>query len=335
LSADFETLFGILESIIFSLLLVVSAAERQLEYWTPDRRLELTSVLGNFKLILALLICFFVQQHPLFDDFKGLSGFSPAMASFLICTFCTCFLAAVYAFRIRSEMGKGVHELLLFFLVFNATLVLSFLLGYNTFLLLSLLFTTLPLTYFHLLNVGCVISQVDSMKVKWNHRFQEYSIIAASLGAFYLVTNFAGGTLADLSFKFHWGNRIFSLNSFSLLHGLLMAVAVAGPSLALPQQGSEQELGYVSGVKSSGGDGETALVDKLKTNVFLGSFQMISALVATVELVVREQDWADHGVKPGAVYPSYLLAATAGLLVATAHHLYDIGYLRCDATYTD
>ena len=41
----------------------------------------------------------------------------------------------------------------------------------------------------------------------------------------------------------------------------------------------------------------------------------------------------DHGVKPGQVYPAYLLAVTGGVLMVTAYHLYCIGMLTSPSAW--
>jgi hypothetical protein len=156
--------------------------------------------------------------------------------------------------------------------------------------------------------------------------YEEGLMLFGCLCAIITVFIFSGKTLTDLSFNFYWGNRYFSLTQFCHMESLLTGIAVLGPALA-SRQSQTQALGYVSGAMKFG-EGNQESVGYLKSVLFAVCFQSISIVLALIELLVREQDWQDHGVKPGAVYPSYLLAATAGILTVTAYHLYTIGQFR-------
>ena len=74
LSLDFSLLCGLVESVTFPALLIVLCAELQLEYWQPLDRDMIRRTLGIVKLVLAGVMFFCVQRHPLFNELKALAG---------------------------------------------------------------------------------------------------------------------------------------------------------------------------------------------------------------------------------------------------------------------
>ena len=58
-------------------------------------------------------------------------------------------------------------------------------------------------------------------------------------------------------------------------------------------------------------------------------FTLFSIVIATIELLLREQDWAAYGLTAETVYPGFLMFFTAGLLLWSVTHL--LRLRRCDA----
>ena len=71
LGFDLTTFLSVLESAVFPALLVTLCAERQMEYWPTTEQDTIKRRLGYLKLLLAGLMFFCLQRHPLFNDFKA------------------------------------------------------------------------------------------------------------------------------------------------------------------------------------------------------------------------------------------------------------------------
>merc|ERR1711916_153748 len=81
-----STLLSLLEAVVFPLLLVSIAAERQIEYFPRHDQPDMTSTAMHTKYISTMVLFCCVQRHPLFDDLKSFAGFMEPTPSSLLCS---------------------------------------------------------------------------------------------------------------------------------------------------------------------------------------------------------------------------------------------------------
>ena len=102
---DMTTFLSVLESAVFPALLVTLCAERQIDYWPLTEQDKTKKFLEYLKLILAGMMFFCVQRHPLFNDFKAFAGYGSATSSVLLIISCSMVCFAVIVNRLKRQLG--------------------------------------------------------------------------------------------------------------------------------------------------------------------------------------------------------------------------------------
>ena len=285
LSIDFGLICGLSESFAFSALLVLLCAERQMEYWDATQVDTVRAYLGYGKLLLAGILFFCVQRHPLFNELKAFAGLGDLMSTVLLCVSCGLVFVAVAVNRAKRRLGALISQGLI-----NACIGMA---AFLTGLIMDLKF------------LGLVVSSVGAICLAEHYRnyngldaqgamvVGEFLVLVASFCVAFVVHTFVDRTLLSMNFYFSAGTWHYTIRDFCFLETLLAAIAVASPPLA-NHQIVGHALGYVSGTLQSGGGSASDFgraLTQLKGWLFFMAMQGISIAVAITEIVVREQDW--------------------------------------------
>ena len=307
LGFDLTTFLSVLESAVFPALLVTLCAERQMEYWSPTEQDTIKRMLGYLKLLLAGLMFFCLQRHPLFNDFKAFAGLGPTTSSLLLIISCGMVFTAVVFNRLKRELGNTLSEILINVCIGIAAILMGVLLDMELDGLVIGTIGAICLAEFYrksgivTKNTSKDNDDYDALKMsststssKLKEMINEFLVLVASFCVAVVVHMFVKKTLLSMNFYFKWGEKLYTIRDFCFLETLITAVAVASPPLANYQNiGVVHALGYVSGTIHSTEltENRRSAVAGIKSWLFFGSMQAISIIVAVVELMVREQDW--------------------------------------------
>lgn len=320
LDSTWHRFLGIVVSINYPALLMVSAAESQLGYYNLSERTEIASQLSATKLFLALTLVICLKNHPLLDEVKVFSVVPEPFSSYLLSAALVCGFAAVHIHRESRKsataslpMGDVLMERASDVFVVNPV-VSGLVAAAATALcvLLGMPWHKAPL---------CVVGAVCLAEFYQRPRTRVVSIVlvvsaaaSAAIAAFHICNK----TLWHLTFSMTWHNDVeLTLKWLCILTTVLCVVAVVLPALAPTAKLDSNLAGTPTSLSTAG--------------VYDGLFSFLlvafAAVAAALELMLRDQDWQEAGVQTDSVYPPYLLGCSALLFLVTAMHLLSIGVI--------
>lgn len=133
---------------------------------------------------------------------------------------------------------------------------------------------------------------------------------------------YASKTLTFLLFSMTWHGSEVAVQTFvhAGVASLLLAIAVL---MLLPRDEKSLLAMHITSGSSS------SITDILRDGVVGTCIVVFTVIVSALELMLREQDWADIGADVEAVYPSYLVVSTAVFLILASLHLAHVDKIRC------
>ena len=326
LSISVNSLLCLVEAFLFPLLLVSIALERQLGHWSLEDREGVAAGAAASKYASALLLFSCIQRHPLFDEIKNFAGMLEPTPSLLLCATGLLFYCAVSIQRIQV-LQPGFRRVAVTVCVAGSAFLGGYLLDLSIIGLCVIVIGAVSLGEVYRRHGGYASDYFELKEGTLGAEggmtlIEEGLVVLACLSAIYITHVFHQKTLAALNFTLALqSGYVMHLDSFCSLESIVSCIAVAGPALLLGKEADSAintPLGYVSGV------GKGVSGSWIKDWMFFVCLQIVSVVLAMVELLIQEQDWADYGVSASQVYPPYLLFVTAGAMIATAYHLSSI-----------
>lgn len=353
-------------SFLFPLLYMIICAEHQIAYWPPgasvfnsfqspasskstlssssfstSSHFLLTSSLGTLKLIVASVLFLCLQDHPFFDDIKVLSGLPEPFASATLCGVAILLTFAVYLYRSgyhtqfieNTKMQHGFTNIFVTLCIAAASLLAGLLINVPTVTLVNCLTGAASVTELYL------ISSWWSRGTIYDTMLYIFLVVVAAFSATCVALSFTLRTVMFLDFDFTWHFGTYSIQQYCILFAICTAVATVTPAFllgTLAKNARSQGLlpsGSGSGGGMGGGSGGNNLVTTLSSYAFSLLFQSCAFVFGALELMMREQDWADYDITVGDVYPTYLFAITSMVFVLAAFHGYYIGLVGSTTAY--
>jgi hypothetical protein len=342
---------GLLLSIAVPSILVLTVAERQIDYWPADNQKSMSQFLEMWKLGMLFVGIFSIKDHHFFDDLKVFSAsnllpeamLTPVLALTMLFTF-----IVVYQYQsVKKEgaargedysvYGGGSDDKASSVLFNHPTLsvcVCASALGVG-------LITGVTLSVLPVFVMGVVALAeyylATSRGLMRGREFLGLSLVAT--GAFpvaIVCQSFTDVTLRFLNFGFSGSLGItIDIQAFCTYCSLLTIAAVVLPTLLAGGGGGGPKMGSSSGslgfVPGSSKESMTLFWSSAAGVVFSVGAVVFAAAAAFLELLVLEQDWS--GVSPSVefIYPTWLFISTAVLLVAASYHVYTIGVMDISA----
>lgn len=105
---------GLSVSFIYPYLCILVCAENQIKYRPKERRPRILNDINNKKLGASALLFFFMQNHPILDDLKKLSGEPKAYSSALLCGAALAGSLTMYLHRlVKSHRSNALKNMTL------------------------------------------------------------------------------------------------------------------------------------------------------------------------------------------------------------------------------
>ena len=144
-------------------------------------------------------------------------------------------------------------------------------------------------------------------------------LLLAAIPAYF----YASKTLTFLLFSMTWHGSEIPVQSYVNL-GVIALLLAIGVLMLLPRM---EKCLLAMHIPASNGT-SNSITDTLRDGAVGICIVIFTVLVSALELMLREQDWADIGAEVEAVYPSYLLVTTAVVLMLTSLHLAHVDKIR-------
>jgi hypothetical protein len=116
-----------------------------------------------------------------------------------------------------------------------------------------------------------------------------------------------------------------------LLHQQLLAHLRSIQASSSSSSTAKQTI--VTSGDGAGADADGAIPFTINNLIFCSVFFIVNVAVSAIELLLREQDWAQYGLSAEQAYPAGVFVATAGLMMAVSVHLYNLRVLPRDAMF--
>ena len=336
---------GFLLSVAVPSVLVLSIAEKQVNYWPLESQSNILRVLEMWKMGMLIVGAFSIKDHPFFDDLKVFSSYNmlpeglltPVLSVTLLLSF-----AALYQYQRVKSVSKVEDNIygtasgpssvlfnhpLLSVCVAISALGVGLMIGVTLAVLPMFVLGVLALTEYYL---------ATSSGLMRGHELLGISLVAIGVFPIIMVCkSFTDVTLRFLMFQFSGAFGLsVDIGDFCTYCMLLTATAVVLPTLLADGGGStargfEQQLGFMPG--RSHRETMSLFWSGAASVVFSVGSVLFTCFVCFLEIIVREHDWSSVSPSVEYIYPSWLFILTGAALVAATYHVYALGVVDITA----
>ena len=302
---------GVAISFLYPFLCMLTCAENQMKYWPAERRPKILNDINNRKLGASALFFFFMQNHPILDDLKKLSGEPKAVSSAILCGAALAGSLTLYLHRlVKSHRTNALRNMTLDDVnngndvMRSAKLIfVSFLFSSGTFGLLVFYFlgvSWIPLGFF----MGFFIATFYGVpeNFRWQHlgntAVTNFVLLILVILMRFLLLDFLYKTVVIyMTFKFDWSPSPMTMTSYCGRICDVFTLAVAAPTFALglndhhsDEQTAKQASLLPIGTPASKVDSPVVeALNTLKGFLFAAHLLLFSVTFTIAELILREQ----------------------------------------------
>lgn len=325
LSTERTRLLGLAVSILLPNTLMLYCARQQVGYWEESKRKSIRTNLERFFFFHLTFLFLCLQDLPLFDELKSFSGLSEPIPTFLLIGAASLVFIAIGLhvwvsssiqstfdedmFSIGNMRKKTNHTIQL--LRSMVTLAIGLASG-----LLSII-ATIPSRIIPISVVGSMTLAELYHNPEWSVLSQVLLVAVTTLSMMMSAVAFTHNTVFFLLFGFSWHFDL-TMQQFCSIFSLLLGTAVTLPALVHISHAKAMVASDILPNFQSGGNGVKAIDRNLGIRLFEFLFSCMVAIFATIELLVREQEWSSLQVGVETIYPSSYLIGSAFIIALTA-----------------
>ena len=305
---------GLSISFIYPFLCILVCVENQIKYWPKERRPRILNDINNRKLGASALFFFFMQNHPILDDLKKLSGEPKAYSSAILCGAALAGSLTMYLHRLvkshRSnalrnmtleDVNNGNDVLRTTKLIFVSYLISSGVFGLLVFLFLGLFYPPTGFFAGFIFATFCGIPE----NLRW---YSIGSAVGTLLALFmfdifvrFLIVDFLHKTVVIyMTFQFDWKPSPMTMTKYCGRVCDIFAYACCAPTFAYglndqdlkEKTSSKISLLPIAGNSESKNTNDAALVESLngiKGLLFMCTLLGFTWSLTIAELILREQ----------------------------------------------
>ena len=295
---------------LYPLLCMLMCAEQHIDYWGAEEARRILKLISDTKLAASALLFFFLQNHPILDDLKSLSGLTKPLASAFLCGAALLGSLTMYIHRYiliqsRDEMEKmniddttedmvkvlaGPYFASLITAGLTGECIVIFL-GYNRSSFLLAFVGSIFITDFYRF----------SKNYKWNSMRSivgtYLAILLTVIAVRFMLLDFLFRTVIYMTFSLDWAPNPMTMTAYCGRICDIFSLAVTAPTFAMglndhlaDAKSDPKGLILPVGVPTPASHGSwSILFNRIKGLNFTLLFLIFTAALCMAELIIREQ----------------------------------------------